>query len=164
MATTGSSLEVLSAFTAFISSYLALMRGVRPAMSSLWLVSWNGWSTLVVSATSRPIPSPISSKSAFPTPKRICSSCPVHRRPLFRRNSGTGYSSCGRTSAASPRVSGKDCFPDFYSVPTAEVSSTSPLVKGLRAGRIATSAPNTEAGVGLVRGILSERKCCGMWC
>ena len=31
MATTGSSLEMLSAFIGFISSYLALMRGVSPA-------------------------------------------------------------------------------------------------------------------------------------
>ncbi len=30
--------------------------------------------------------------------------------------------------------------------------------------RTVTSVPNTEAGVGPVRGILSGRKCCGMWC
>ena len=103
-------------------------------------------------------------KKRIPNAKEDMFILPGTQEAIVRRNSGTGYRSCGRTSAASPRVSGKDCFPDFYSVPTAEVSSTSPLVKGLRAGRIATSAPNTEAGVGLVRGILSERKCCGMWC
>ena len=34
LATTGSSLEALSAFMAFISSYPVLMRGIRPAMKS----------------------------------------------------------------------------------------------------------------------------------
>ena len=91
-------------------------------------------------------------------------SCPIRRRPSSRRSSGTKYKSCGRTSAASPRVSAKGCFPDFSSVPTAEVSSTLPLATGLRAGRTATFAPNTEADAGPARGILSGKKCCGMWC
>lgn len=34
MATTGSGLEMLSTFIGFISSYLALMRGVSPATKS----------------------------------------------------------------------------------------------------------------------------------
>jgi hypothetical protein len=34
MATTGSSLEMLSAFIGFISSYLALMRGISPVTQS----------------------------------------------------------------------------------------------------------------------------------
>lgn len=55
---------------------------------------------------------------------------------LSRRNSVTEYRSCGRTSAASPRVNGKGCFLYCCSVLTADV--------------------------GPVLGILSERKCCGM--
>lgn len=48
---------------------------------------------------SKPTPSPISSGSASPTPRKICSSCPTHRKPLSRRSSGTGCRSFASTNA-----------------------------------------------------------------
>ena len=58
-------------------------------LSSPWSTSWNGWSTPAAPVISKPTPSPISSRSASPTPRRICSFCPERRRPLSRRSSGT---------------------------------------------------------------------------
>ena len=68
-------------------------------------------------------------KKRIPNAKEDMFILPGTQEAIVRRNSGTGYRSCGRTSADPPQQGEKACFPAWCSAPIAERSCTSALLK-----------------------------------